>query len=66
MKIGKGKKRRPVDPVRKNTFPDFYAFDGLIDEVRIYDVALTTGQMAQSFSNVKLTYKERHEPEMDR
>jgi hypothetical protein len=39
--IGRGKERRPTDPVRENTFPGAYSFDGLIDEVKIYDVALT-------------------------
>jgi len=63
--IGKGKKRRPVDPVRKNTFPDFYAFDGLIDEVKVYNVALNAAQMDESYRSVKITYKDRHEPEMD-
>jgi len=64
--IGKGKKRRPVDQVRKNTFPDYYAFDGLIDEVKVYDIALNSGQMEQSYRSVKITYKDRHEPEMDK
>ncbi len=66
LAIGKGKKRRPVDPVRKNTFPDFYAFDGLIDEVRVYDIALSPERIAQSYKNIKLTYKERNDPEMDK
>lgn len=40
IRIGKGKPRRPVDPVRRNTFEAEYGFDGLIDEVRVYDQAL--------------------------
>ena len=47
--IGKGKERRPVDPVRKNTFPDSYSFDGLLDEIKIYDVTLTAAQVEQTF-----------------
>lgn len=39
--IGQGKSRRPTDPVRENTFPGIYSFDGLIDEVKIYDRALS-------------------------
>ena len=37
IKIGKGKNRKPTDPVRENTFVDSYGYDGLIDEVKIYD-----------------------------
>jgi len=55
--IGKGKKRRPVDPVRKNSFervqrsplPHSYSFDGLLDEIKIYDVALTPTQIEHTF-----------------
>ncbi len=37
IKIGKGMNRRPTNPVRANTFSDSYGFDGLIDEVKIYN-----------------------------
>ncbi|MFO7935670.1 MAG: LamG domain-containing protein [Bacteroidales bacterium] len=50
IKIGKGKEMRPTDPVRENTFIDSYGFDGLIDEVRIYDTGLSARQVAQSFT----------------
>lgn len=66
IQIGKGKPRRPVDPVRKNTFVDAYSFDGLIDEVRIYDVALTAEQFAQSYENFKPSEKLCQNPEMDK
>lgn len=49
--IGRGKKRRPTDPVRPSTFPDFYSFDGLYDEIKIYDLALTSDQVFKSFAN---------------
>ena len=65
IQIGKGKDRRPINPVRMHTFIDSYSFDGLIDEVKIYDVALNPQQLAQSFSNVALTEKDRLNPEMD-
>jgi hypothetical protein len=48
VKIGKGKNRRPIRPVRSNTFSDSYSIDGLIDEIRMYDVALTEDQVAQT------------------
>ncbi|UCC23222.1 MAG: LamG domain-containing protein [Planctomycetota bacterium] len=53
IRIGKGKPRRPTKPVRANTFIDSYSFDGLIDEVRIYDTALSAAQIAQSYKNFK-------------
>ena len=49
VQIGKGKDRRPVDPVRANTFIDSYSLDGLIDEVRIYDTALSPKLIARSY-----------------
>ncbi len=49
IRIGKGKDRRPTDPVRENTFPGAYSFDGLIDEVKIYDRALSSKQIAKIF-----------------
>ena len=51
--IGRGKKRRPTDPVRASTFPDYYSFDGLYDEIKIYDLALTSDQVFKSFANYK-------------
>lgn len=53
LMIGRGKKRRPTDPVRPTTFPDFYSFDGLYDEIKIYDLALTSDQVFKSFANYK-------------
>jgi hypothetical protein len=52
IKIGKGKNRRPIRPVRDNTFSDSYSLDGMIDEIKIYDVALNDEQVAQSYNNV--------------
>jgi len=65
IKIGKGKPRRPIRPVRANTFVDQYAFDGLIDEVRIYDVALDSGQVRQSYNRFKPGYAIVENPAMD-
>jgi len=53
LMIGRGKMRRPTDPVRPNTFPDYYSFDGLYDEIKIYDLALTSDQVFKSFANYK-------------
>jgi len=49
IQIGKGKERRPTDPVRENTFPGEYSFDGLIDEVKIYDVALSQEEIMATY-----------------
>ena len=49
IQIGKGKERRPTDPVRENTFPGDYSLDGLIDEVKIYDVALSQNQISELY-----------------
>lgn len=49
IQIGKGKNRVPVDDYKKN--PTSYSFEGLIDEVRIYDAPLDAQQVAQSYDN---------------
>jgi hypothetical protein len=53
IKIGKGKPRRPIKPVRANTFSDAYGFDGLIDEVKIYETALSASDVAKVYKDVK-------------
>lgn len=47
--IGRGKPRRPINPVRENTFPAQYAFDGLIDEVRVFNSVLSPEEIANQF-----------------
>lgn len=51
LRIGKGKDRRPIRPVRKNTFADSYSLDGLIDEVKIYDIPLSEEQVAAVYTS---------------
>ncbi len=51
IQIGKGKDRIPVDNYKKNATS--YSFDGLIDEVRIYDSALGAGDVAKSFEAMR-------------
>jgi hypothetical protein len=50
VKIGMGKELTPLDPVRTFTYPSKYTFDGLIDEVRIYNKALTGTEITSSFT----------------
>jgi hypothetical protein len=49
--IGQGKHRRPIRPVRMNTFSDQYSFDGLLDEIKIYDVALSPERIKESYES---------------
>jgi hypothetical protein len=65
IKIGKGMNRRPVDPVREITFIDSYGFDGLIDEVRIYNTSLSAQQIQQSYSLYNLSQTRKKKPDMD-
>ncbi len=65
IKIGKGKPRRPIRPVRANTFIASYSFDGLIDEVRIYDTALSDSQVRLSYNRFKPVYSIVENPDMD-
>ncbi|MFC1739670.1 LamG domain-containing protein [Planctomycetota bacterium] len=66
IKIGKGKPRRPIRPVRANTFVDFYSFDGLLDEVRIHDTALSAAEIARSYETFKPIEYDRDNPDMDK
>ena len=65
IQIGQGKKMRQSDPVRGNTFVDSFSFDGLIDEVRVYDSALTAEQLAASYQAFDLDPDERARPDLE-
>jgi hypothetical protein len=65
VRIGKGKDRRPVDPVRANTFIDSYSFDGLVDEVRIYHTALKPELVARSYKLFRPKDRVVAKPDMD-
>ncbi|MHC4457506.1 MAG: LamG domain-containing protein [Planctomycetota bacterium] len=64
VKIGKGKPRRPIKPVRANTFMDSYGFDGLIDEVKIYTSALSAAEVEKSFQDFKPDESEKKNADM--
>jgi hypothetical protein len=66
IKIGKGKNRRPIRPVRDNTFSDSYSLDGQIDELKIYDVALSDDQISQSYQLVSKNKDTYTEVDMDK
>lgn len=65
IKIGKGKNMKPTDPVRKNTFVDSYGFDGLIDEVKIYDISLSKTEVAEAYKLYKRILAQKTEPDME-
>jgi len=65
IRIGRGKPRQPIRPVRANTFVDTYGFDGLIDEIRIYDTALTESQVRQSSYRFRPARAVVTHPDMD-
>jgi hypothetical protein len=57
--IGKSRvKQRPYGTIRPyGTQPYDMFFDGLIDELKIYDVELSSGQVKKSFTNLKPDFK---------
>ncbi|MBN1545478.1 MAG: LamG domain-containing protein [Syntrophaceae bacterium] len=63
--VGQGKAMRPTDPVRRNTFVCNYSFDGLIDEVKIYDALLTPEQVATAYRQIKPADEVIENPDMD-
>lgn len=65
IQIGKGKLMRPADPVRASSWQDTFSFDGLVDEVRLYDKALTAEQMLASQRAFALPDAERMRPDLD-
>jgi len=50
--IGRNRtKRTPTHPVRTwATFPSWYAFDGILDEIKIYDRALTREEIRSAYA----------------
>ncbi len=65
IQIGQGIPMMQSDPVRRNTFVAQFSFDGLIDEVRIYDRALTPEQVAGSHQAFQLSDAARTKPDLD-
>jgi len=64
IQIGKGKARRPIDPVRANTFVAPYSFDGLIDEVGLHTVALSAREIDQLHKSTQPSASLRRNPDM--
>lgn len=51
IRIGKGKDRRPIHPVRQNTFSDSYSLDGSLDEIKVFDTPLSEQQVETSYQS---------------
>ncbi len=65
VKIGQGKTRRPMNPVRRHTFQDYYSIDGLLDEIRVHDVALSGEEISGIVAAYDLSDGEKSSPQMD-
>lgn len=65
LQIGQGIPMMQSDPVRRNTFMAQFSFDGLIDEVRIYNRALTPQQVSASHKAFQLSDAARTKPDLD-
>jgi hypothetical protein len=64
--IGQGMKRLPALPVGSGQYPAQYSFDGLIDEVAVYNAALTKDQVRSSTSVYEMSDERRTRPDMTR
>lgn len=65
VKIGKGMDRRPTDPVRENTFAASYGFDGMMDELKIYDRGLSSSEVKQAYALYGMTETQIENPDME-
>lgn len=66
IRIGQGIERMPYLPVGRGQYPSRYSFEGLIDEVGIYNTALTADQIARSSGTYAMTEARRTQPDMIR
>jgi len=68
MNVLNNKKGRATDPVREPIchLPVIYGIKGLIDEVKIYNVALDSSQVAASYDNLRPMEKHRDSPDLER
>jgi len=60
-------KGRATDTVRSTNrnIPSIFGFEGLIDEVKIYDRALSSSEIAQSFADLKPPVRLRDNPDLE-
>lgn len=67
LMIGLNSQKMPpiAGRIRKGKWPSLFGIDGLIDEVRIYNVALGSADVSQSYTNFKPGRALRDNPDMD-
>jgi hypothetical protein len=65
LKIGKGDPMKPALPIRPY-FTDVsgYAFDGMIDEVKVYDKELSALEVRQTYESYQLTGEQKNAPDL--
>jgi hypothetical protein len=66
IRIGKGKDRRPIRPVRQNSFPDSYSLDGLTDEIKVYGIRLSEEEVEASYNSYMGNSQYFSQPDMDK
>ncbi len=66
LRVAQGVKRMPYLPVGRGQYPSQYSFDGLVDEVGIFNTALTEAQIEQSTAAYDMTEQRRTNPDMIR
>ncbi len=59
---------RPTDPVRgpNNNLPSIFGLEGLVDEVKIYNTALSESEIAESFRKLSPGAKATDNPDLQR
>lgn len=66
VRIAQGVKRMPYLPVGRGQYPSQYSLDGLVDEVGIFNTALTETQIEQSTAAYNMSDQRRTNPDMVR
>ncbi len=63
LKIGKGEPMKPALPIRPH-FTDIsqFAFDGMIDEVKVYNKELNAGEVRRTYESYQLTSELKKNP----
>ncbi len=66
LRVAQGVKRRPYLPVGSGQYPCQYSFEGLVDELSIFNTALTEAQLEESTAAYSMTEQRRTSPDMIR
>jgi len=66
VRVAQGVKRMPYLPVGRGQYACQYSFEGLVDEVGIFNTALTDAQIKQSTAAYDMTEQRRNDSDMIR